>query len=69
MKTYKILVHDRRCPEPIFLTAEMRHDQRACEYARERLRSSADYDAIEVWRAEVRLCQVVSPAVPERRAA
>ena len=69
VKTYKILVHDRRCREPIVLTAEMKRDSRACEYARDQLASSPNYDAIEVWQADLQLCRLARPAAPERAAA
>ena len=55
VKTYSILVHDRRRPETTSLVAELAHDARAIDFARERLDSSAHYQAIEVWREGVKL--------------
>ena len=57
MKTYRILVHDRRCATPIELAAEMAHDDRVAEFARERWLASAHVAAIEVWSGAVRLCR------------
>lgn len=62
MKTYRILVHDRRNAAPIELVAEMARDARAQEFARERLASSADVAAIEVWSGPVKLCHFRSEA-------
>ena len=58
MKTYTIVVHDRRWREPMTLAAELAHDARACEFARQRLGASDDIEAIEVWRNGARLYQV-----------
>ena len=69
VKAYRILVHDRRWREPVELAAEMARDERACEYARERLASSDYYDAVEVWRGEVKLCHLVSATTVLRAAA
>jgi hypothetical protein len=66
MKTYRILVHDRRCAAPIELVAEMARDERAAEFARERWAASAHVTAIEVWSGPRRLC---SFADAQRRAA
>ena len=40
------------------LAAELAHDARACEFARQRLGASDDIEAIEVWRNGARLYQV-----------
>ena len=58
MKTYRILVHDLGQSEPIVLAAELAGDRRAREFAHERLASSPDYAAVEVWDGAVRLCRV-----------
>ncbi|HUZ11269.1 MAG TPA: hypothetical protein VMU93_00270 [Caulobacteraceae bacterium] len=57
MKTYKILVHERRREEPITLVAELSCDQRAREFARDRLASSTRYEFVEVWDGATRLCR------------
>ena len=56
MKAYRILVHDRRCGAPIELAAEMRHDARVVEFARDRLAASNHVASIEVWSGATRLC-------------
>ena len=61
MKAYKILVHDDREADPIELAAELAHDARAQEFARQRLASSDHFAAIEVWRGPVKLCHLKSP--------
>lgn len=58
MKAYRILVHDDRDRDPIVLSAEFARDERAHEFAHERLASSPHYEAIEVWRGPVKLCHV-----------
>lgn len=60
MKAYKILVHDDREGDPIELAAELAHDARAREFARDRLASSAHIMAIEVWRGPLKLCRFTS---------
>ena len=55
MILYRILVHDERSADPIELAAEFGGDERAYEFAHERLKSSPRYTAIEVWRGPVRL--------------
>jgi hypothetical protein len=55
VKTYTILVHDRRFRRPVTLTAELAHDARAAEFAHQRLNASPDHEAIEVWRDRVKL--------------
>jgi hypothetical protein len=50
VKTYTILVRDRGGRDPVCLLAELAHDTRAVDFARERLASSPRYVAIEVWR-------------------
>ena len=49
MKTYTILVHDRRWAEPVTLEAVLADDARAAEFAHERLATSIDCAAVEVW--------------------
>jgi len=51
MTTYTILIHDRRWAEPVSLEAVLADDARACEFAHERLVSSIDCVAVEVWHA------------------
>jgi hypothetical protein len=66
MKTYRILVHDRRCAAPIELAAELAHDERAAQFARDRWSASVHIEAIEVWAGAQRLCRFEDA---ERRAA
>jgi hypothetical protein len=66
MKSYRIVVHDRRESEPIELAAELGRDERAREIARERLASSPHFSAVELWRGPVKLCHLQRV---ERRAA
>ena len=58
MKSYRIVVHDRREREPIELAAELGRDERAHEVARERLASSPYFAAVELWRGPVKLCHL-----------
>jgi hypothetical protein len=51
MKTYRILVQDRRHAEPLALDALLANDARAREFARERLANDRDCEAVEVWHA------------------
>lgn len=60
MKAYRVLVHDVRDADPIELMAELAHDRRAHEFARERLAASPYVRAIEVWRGLVKLCHLKS---------
>ncbi len=69
MKAYRIFVFDRRLAEPIRLAAELRHDARAREFARERLASSAHYDAIEVWEGGSQLLRLERAAAATAEAA
>jgi len=55
VKTYTIVVHDRRWRGPMTLAAVLAHDARACEFAHERLVTSRDCEAVEVWHAGRRL--------------
>jgi hypothetical protein len=55
MKTYTILVHDRRWAERVTIEAVLADDARACEFAHERLASSIDCEIVEVWRAGKKL--------------
>jgi len=57
MKTYRILVHDRRCAAPIELAAEMARDDRVAEFARDRWLASVHVAAIEVWEGARRICR------------
>jgi len=63
VKTYTIYVHDSRARAPVRLSAELAHDERAHEFARERLASSRHHIAVEVWDGAQRLCRV-SPTDP-----
>ena len=58
MKTYTIVVHDRREREPMTLTAVLAHDARACEFGLERLGASVGIEAVEVWCNGVKLYQL-----------
>jgi hypothetical protein len=51
MKTYRILIHDRRWAEPVSMEAVLADDARACEFARQRLVSSIHCEVVEVWHA------------------
>jgi hypothetical protein len=55
MKDYTILLHDRRGAEPLTLSAIVADDARACEFAHERLVTSRECEAVEVWHAGRRL--------------
>jgi len=57
MKAYRILVHDRRAAAPQEWKAEMARDDRAVEFARDRLAASDNLIGIEVWSGPVRLCR------------
>jgi hypothetical protein len=63
VKTYKILLKsiDR---DPVELIAELAHDRRARQFARERLESLPQFVAIEVWDGEARLCRLVAGGEP-----
>ena len=70
MNAYRILIHDARLAQVVVLKAEMARDERACEFARERLAGTAHYASVEVWRGEKRLCAYArAPAEPPRAAA
>jgi hypothetical protein len=56
MKAYRLLVHDAREAAPSEWRAEMAHDSRAVEFARDRLAASAHLASIEVWAGAQRLC-------------
>ena len=58
MKAYRVLIHDLASAETVVLTAELAGDRRALEFARERLASSPDYAAVEIWDGPVRLCRL-----------
>ena len=58
VKTYTIVVHDRREREPMTLTAVLAHDARACEFGLERLGASVGIEAVEVWCNGVKLYQL-----------
>jgi hypothetical protein len=57
MNACRILVHDRRCAAPIELAAELAHDERAAQFARDRWSASAHIEAIEVWSGAQQLCR------------
>jgi hypothetical protein len=63
MKAYLILVHDQSAGGTIRLAAQLAHDDRAKEFARERLAQSPAYEAVEVWSGGVKLCHVRRAAV------
>jgi hypothetical protein len=58
VKTYTIVVHERRGREPMTLMAVLAHDARACEFALERLGAAGDVEAVEVWRNGAKLYQL-----------
>ena len=58
MKTYTIVVHDRRWRGPMTLAAVLAHDARACEFALQRLGASRAIEAVEVWRNGAKLYQL-----------
>jgi hypothetical protein len=55
VKTYTVYVHDHRYAAPTLLLADFASDERAREFAAQRLAASAHYFAIEVWEDEGRL--------------
>jgi hypothetical protein len=61
MKSYTIYVHDRRLSQRVILAAEFADDRRAHEFAQQRLASSDDYSAVEVWDGAVRLYRLQTP--------
>ena len=58
MKTYRMLVYERGCIQPIELIAEMKSDLRAVEFARERIVAYPRIVAIEIWSDATRVCRV-----------
>jgi hypothetical protein len=56
--SYQIFVHDRRYRTPTLLLADFAHDERAREFAAERLSSSEHYFAIEVYRDDEKLLRL-----------
>ncbi|HEY1750361.1 MAG TPA: hypothetical protein VGG29_03810 [Caulobacteraceae bacterium] len=58
MKTYRLLVHERAGDAPVELAAEMAHDARVVQFARDRVAASKGVTAIEVWSGPVKLCEV-----------
>jgi hypothetical protein len=62
MKTYRMLVHERGCVQPIELIAEMKSDLRAVEFARQRIVAYPRILSIEIWSGSDRVCRVQSRA-------
>jgi hypothetical protein len=58
MKTYRMLVRETDCEQPLELIAEMRTDGRAVDFARQRLIDYPRIAAIEVWSDLTRLCRL-----------
>ena len=58
MKTYTVYVHDRRYTAPTLLIADFASDERARDFATQRLASSDHYFAIEVWEDDARLLRL-----------
>jgi hypothetical protein len=63
MKTYRMLVYERGCVQPIELIAEMKSDLRAVEFARERIVAYPRILTIEIWSGAERVCRVQAPGV------
>jgi hypothetical protein len=62
MKTYRMLVHERGCVQPVELIAEMKSDLRAVEFARQRIVAYPRILSIEIWSGPDRVCRVQSRA-------
>jgi hypothetical protein len=58
MKTYRMLVREFGCDRPFELIAQMRGDQRAADFARQRLSDYPRILQIEVWSGLSRLCRL-----------
>jgi hypothetical protein len=58
MKSYRILVHDRREAAPIELAAVMAHDARVQEFARGRLDADPNISGMEIWFETRKLCDL-----------
>jgi hypothetical protein len=63
MKTYRMLVYERGCVQPIELIAEMKSDLRAVEFARQRIVAYPRILSIEILSGADRLCRVQAPGV------
>ena len=61
MKTYRMLVYERGCVQPIELIAQMKSDLRAVEFARERIVAYPRILTIEIWSRADRVCRVQAP--------
>jgi hypothetical protein len=61
MKTYRMLVYERGCVQPIELIAQMRGDLRAVEFARQRIVAYPRILSIEIWSGSDRVCRVQAP--------
>jgi hypothetical protein len=58
MKTYRMLVLETGCVQPIELIAEMSSDLRAVDFARQRIVAYPRIVSIEIWSALGRLCRL-----------
>ena len=58
VQTYTLYVHDRRYSVPTLLAADFAHDERALQYARDHLKSSDHYFAVEVWLDDDKLAHI-----------
>ena len=64
MKTYRMLVYEPGCVQPVELIAQMKSDLRAVEFARERIIAYPRIVTIEIWSGPDRICRV-QPRVAE----
>lgn len=58
MKTYRMLVYEPGCVQPVELIAQMKSDLRAVEFARERIIAYPRIVTIEIWSGPDRICRV-----------
>jgi hypothetical protein len=63
MKTYRMLVYERGCVQPVELIAQMKGDLRAVEFARQRIVAYPRILSIEIWSGSDRVCRVQAPGV------
>lgn len=62
MKTYRMLVYERGCVQPVELIAQMKSDLRAVEFARDRIIAYPRIVTIEIWSGADRICRVQARA-------
>ena len=58
MKTYRMLVYETGCVQPIELIAQMAGDLRALDFARQRIAAYPRILSIEIWSGADRVCHV-----------